>query len=217
MTFDITQPPPTPEALGAEAKASQALLGKLRLWRGLSVVGFLVGVIAVGACVWYPGVLIAVEAVFVVLPVIFALAVWYSPTMCVVLSTVAAAVGARLAGAEPVAMVATAVVAALLAVLAKVFFNLYERCDALRDALDALNELDPADCPQVLKWCQAHPELAAYQSQVANMQRLLVKGEAAAMREWLLSSDSRAEKARLDDEQQHALTALKVPLIVGSP
>lgn len=219
MTFDITQPPPTPEALGAEAKASQALLGKLRLWRGLSlVVGVLLGVMAALPCAWYLGLTTwGVVPMFVVAVFLTLMAASFAPTTSVVLSTVAAAVGTWLAGAEPGTMVAAAAVAATLAVLAAVFIKLDERCGALRDALDALNELDPADCPQVLKWCQAHPELAAYQSQVANMQRLLVKGEAAAMREWLLSSDSRAEKARLDDEQQHALTALKVPLIVGSP
>lgn len=54
MNFDITQTPPTTEALGAEAKASQALLGKFKVWRGLSLVGFLVGDIAVAAvCAWY--------------------------------------------------------------------------------------------------------------------------------------------------------------------
>jgi hypothetical protein len=140
-----------------------------------------------------------------------------SPTTWVVSSAVAAAVGARLAGAELVAMVAAAVVAALLGVLVIAFCKLYERCVEQRAALDALNELDPADCPQVLKWCQAHPELAAYQSQVANMQRSLVKGEAAAMLEWVDSIASRAEKARLDDEQQRALAALKLPLMVGAP
>ena len=55
MKFDITQIPPTNEALGAEANASQALLGKFKVWRGLSLVGFLVGLITVAACAWYLG------------------------------------------------------------------------------------------------------------------------------------------------------------------
>jgi hypothetical protein len=140
-----------------------------------------------------------------------------SQTTWVVSSAVAATVGAWLAGAELVAMVAAAVVAALLGVLVIAFCKLDERCGALRGALDALDELDPADCPQVLAWCQAHPELAAYQTQVANMQRSLVKGEAAAMREWVASAASRAEKARLHEEQQRALAALKAPLMVRAP
>jgi hypothetical protein len=221
MKFDITNTPPTNEALGAEAKASQALLGRLKVWRGVSLGGFLVGVITVAACAWYLGpitwlVLAAALAVLGVTALLEGVGA-LSPTTWVVSSAVAAAVGARLAGAELVAMVAAAVVAALLGVLVIAFCKLYERCVEQRAALDALNELDPADCPQVLKWCQAHPELAAYQSQVANMQRSLVKGEAAAMLEWVDSIASRAEKARLDDEQQRALAALKLPLMVGAP
>jgi hypothetical protein len=49
------------------------------------------------------------------------------------------------------------------------------------------------------------------------MQRSLVNGEVDAMREWVASTASLAEKARLDDEQQRALAALKVPLRVGAP
>jgi hypothetical protein len=218
MKFDITQIPPTNEALGAEAKASQALLGKFKVWRGLSLVGFLVGLITVAACAWYLGpitwpLVAAALAVLVVTILLEGLGA-LSQTTWVVSSAVAATVGAWLAGAELVAMVAAAVVAALLGVLVIAFCKLDERCVEQRAALDALDELDPADCPQVLKWCQAHPELAAYQTQVANMQRSLVKGEAAAMREWVDSIASRAEKARLHEERQRALAALKASLMV---
>jgi hypothetical protein len=223
MKFDITQIPPTNEALGAEANASQALLGKFKVWRGLSLGGLLVGVITVAACSWYlPW---AVLAGFLAVVLVAAFLMWVTalllgallPTTWVVSSAVAAAVGARLAGAAPVAMVVAAAVAALLTVFAIALFTVDERCVDQKAALDALDELDPADCPQVLKWCQAHPELAAYQTQVANMQRSLVKGEAAAMREWVDSIASRAEQARLHEERQRALAALKAPLMVGAP
>jgi hypothetical protein len=216
MKFDITQIPPTNEALGAEAKASQALLGRLRVWRGVSLGGLLVGVITVAACSWYLTWSVLAGFLAAVLVAAFLMGVAVSPTTWVVSSAVAAAVGARLAGAEPVAMVVAAAVAALLTVFAIALFTVDERCGDQKAALDALDELDPADCPQVLAWCQAHPELAAYQTQVANMQRSLVKGEAAAMREWVASIASRAEKARLHEEQQRALAALKLPLMVGA-
>jgi hypothetical protein len=169
MKFDITQTPPTTEALGAEAKTSQALLGKLKVWSEVSLAGFMVGVIAVVVCVWYIGTSPRLEAVL-----------------------------------------------ALFSTQLAVLFMLNERCDALRAGLDALNEFDPADCPQVLAWCQAHPELAAYQTQAANMPRSLVKGEAAAMGKWVASIASRAEQARLDEEQQRALAVLKMPMRVGA-
>jgi hypothetical protein len=218
MKFDITQIPPTNEALGAEAKASQALLGRLKVWRGVSLGGLLVGVITVAACSWY--LTWAVLTGF--LGLVAAFLMWVTalllgallPTTWVVSSAVAAAVGARLAGAAPVAMVVAAAVAALLTVFAIALFKVDERCGDQKAALDALDELDPADCPQVLAWCQAHPELAAYQTQVANMQRSLVKGEAAAMRKWVASIAFRAERARLDEEQQRAREVLKMPLMV---
>ena len=214
MKFDITQIPPTNEALGAEAKASQALLGRLKVWRGVSLGGLLVGVITVAACSWYLTWSVLAGFLAVVFVAAFLLGVAVSPTTWVVSSAVAAAVGARLAGAAPVAMVVAAAVAALLTVFAIALFTVDERCGDQKAALDALDELDPADCPQVLAWCQAHPELAAYQTQVANMQRSLVKGEAAAMREWVASIASRAEKARLHEEQQRASAVLKMPLMV---
>jgi hypothetical protein len=152
MQFDITQIPPTNEALGAVAKASQAQLDKLKLWWGLSLVGFLVGVIAVGACSWYIGMrawpVMAGLLAAVVVPIWLAVAGTVSATTWVVSSTVAAAVVARLEGAAPMTMVVAAAVAALLTVLAIAFCTVYERLDEQRAALDALDELDPADCPQ---------------------------------------------------------------------
>jgi hypothetical protein len=46
------------------------------------------------------------------------------------------------------------------------------------------------------------------------MQRSLVKGEAAAMRKWVASIAFRAERARLDEEQQRARAVLNMPLMV---
>lgn len=76
--------------------------------------------------------------------------------------------------------------------------------NVLLGAEHRLELLSLDDCTQVMGWCRTHPVLASYQSRAVS-DRLLVKGDLAAMQEWIHGS-SEAQK------QAHC-AALRSPLL----
>lgn len=72
----------------------------------------------------------------------------------------------------------------------------------------ALEVLPQKQCPEVLNWCRERPELARYQRQAAEGQRILVRGDYFAMKNWIKAEDGH----RTIEIEQASCAALKSPI-----
>lgn len=76
-----------------------------------------------------------------------------------------------------------------------------------RNKINSYLPISGTQAPDALALCQAHPQLAAFQSEAAKQGRMLTNGEFYAMQEWVADSDEKQREAKELD----ALEALKMP------
>lgn len=218
VNFDIDATPPTGEHLADEARRIEQRLRVSR--RQFVSVCALVGLLFA-----LPFVMHTMSGVYAVGAVIGLALCSLSrrptdligPALFVVMTLIAAWIWSLLAPSDRDPVGIPAMMLGTLFVFATYFAfdRLSFRKGELLAQLEALEVIEPSECPQVLEWCLAHAPLGRYQSAAVAQGRFLVVGEVEAMRRWVDTIDQRAQQAARDQAQARACERLKSPLLAA--